>query len=217
MQLSDLVTDVRPDVMGAPTFVMLDAIQKAAEAFFVDSGAWISELDAITIEQGVFEYDLSPPNDVRVLRIHAESDAETGVKIDNDRMTVVSQSNLFMRHRDPAGGRPQLCAFTVDQDVLHLWPTPDADSDGATVSVLAVLAPTREAVEIPDVLGVRFRHAIVSRAKAALMLSSGKAWSNPQLGSLEMQKYNDAVASARRDTITARFAGPQSVRMRPFA
>lgn len=217
MQLSDLVYDVRPDVAGCPDFVIRDAIQKAAADFFYDSHCWIEQLDAVPLASGVYQYDFSLPSDALLLGIYNDGE-NSGVKIDRCGLRIVPEWELFDASKSSTDiGQPRYCAVVTRDDSLIVWPTPGANEVGKLLSILAVLGITREALEIPDQLGHRWRDAIIMRAKATLMKTSGKPWSDPPQGEDQLRNYRRRVATARAEAHTGRYAQPQRLRYTPFA
>lgn len=215
MQLSDLWYDVRPDVPSAPDFVIRDALKKSAGTFFRDSRCWIELIDPIVLVAGTNRYDFTLPSGAILLQLYNDGCA-TGVRIGQRALCVVPEWDLF--NRDTAAtGEPRYCAVNTVDDTLTVWPAPAAADAGKRIELLAVLGLTREATEIPDQLGERWRQAFVSWAKQELMNTVGKPWSNPQQGALEMAKYRNAVAIARAETHSGRYARPQRYHFVPFA
>lgn len=217
MLLSDLWFDIRPDVAGAPDFVIRDAVKKAAVEFFYESQCWTEQLDPIPLVAGTRTYDLSLPSDSLLLRIYADG-AVSGAKIGQRSLAIVPEWDLFDPSRDAsATGEPRYLAIVTGNDGLLVWPTPAAADAGKSLSILAVLGLVREVDEIPDSLGQRWRSAIIANAKAKLMNTSGKPWSNPAQGAMEYRSYRNAVASARAEAHTGRYAGPQRYTFPTFA
>lgn len=215
MLLSDLVADVRPDVPGCPEFSIRTALQRACVEFLYESGYWITTLDPIVLVEGRREYDLSLPDGAIFLRIYNDGQV-TGVSIGNCRINVVPEQAIFARDQSSTGG-PQYVAVRTEDDTLIVWPTPGEDQDGQAMSVMAVLGAQRTVTEIPDTIGDRWREALVCRAKARLMNTTGKPWSNPTQGSYELQCFWNYVNNAKREAMTSRYAQPQRVIQRPFA
>lgn len=217
MLLSDFVEDVRPDVAGCPDFVIRDALQKAAVEFFYESQCRIEQLDAIPLVAGTYTYDLTLPSDSLLLRIYNDGQY-SGAKIGRCDIGVVPEWELFdAAHNSEDVGQPRRCAIITRDDTLAVWPTPTSSEVGKSLSILAVLGLTRDADEVPDQLGLRWRAAIVAYAKAKLMNTTGKTWSNPAQGALEMRDYRSRVASARAEAHTGRYAKPQTLHYRPLA
>lgn len=217
MLLSDLVYDVRPDVAGAPDFTIRDALKKSAVEFFYESQCWMEQLDPIPLVAGTRSYDFSLPSDSLLLRLYADGNV-SGVKIGQRCLQVAPEWDLFDARRDAAAvGEPRICAIVTSADTLLVWPTPGADDAGKSVSILAVLGLVRDADEIPDSLGLRWRAAIIENAKAKLMNTAGKPWSNPAQGALEYRAYRGKIASARAEAHTGRYAGPQRYTFPTFA
>ena len=217
MLLSDLVYDVRPDVAGAPDFTIRDALQKSAVEFFYESQCWTQQLDPITLTNGTYLYDLSLPSDAVLLRLYDDG-RFSGVKIDRRCLKLVPEWKLFDASRNATDtGEPSYVAVNTAEGNLMVWPTPDAAAAGKQISVLAVLGVTRQVTEIPEAIGLRWQEAFVSRAKARLMNTAGKPWSNPDQGAMELRIYRAKVASARAEAHTGQYAGPQRIQFTPFA
>lgn len=217
MLLSDLWYDVRPDVPAAPDFVIRDAIKKAAVEFFYESQCWIEQLDSIPLVAGAYAYDFSLPSDTVLLRIYNDG-RYPGAKIGPACLSIVPEWELFdIRTNQDSTGEPRYCAIVTNADSLIVWPTPSSAESGKSISILAVLGLTRDADEIPDALGLRWRAAIIAGAKAKLMNTANKPWSNPAQGALEYRDYRAKVASARAEAHTGRYAGPQRYNFPVFA
>ena len=217
MLLSDLVYDVRPDVPGAPDFAIRDALKKSAVEFFYESQCWTQQLDPITLANGTYLYDLSLPSDSVLLRLYDDGKF-SGVKIDRRCLKVMPEWKLFDASRNSTDtGEPCRCTIITADSTIAFWPTPDADAAGKQVSILAVLGLTRAVEEIPDAIGLRWQEAIVARAKARLMSTVGKPWSNPEQGAAELRMYRAKVSSARAEAHTGQYAGPQRIQFTPFA
>jgi len=217
MLLSDLVYDTRGDLPGAPDFAIRDAITRAAGQFFADSRCWIEQLDPIPLASGVWQYYLSLPSDALLLQIYNDG-LFTGVKIDRCALEVLPEWKMFDASRTSVDtGLPRRCAVVTRDDTLMVWPTPGAAEVGKEIAVLAVLGLTREADEMPDQLGYRYREAIIALAKSRMMLTNGKEWSNPKQGDIEFRNYRRVVVTARAETHTGRYAEPQRLQFTPLA
>lgn len=217
MQVSDLVYDVRPDVPGAPDFVIKDAIRKAAVDFFYESQCWMEPLDPIPLVSGTYRYDLLLPTDAILLRLYSDG-RYSGVKIGRCDLRVVPDWQLFdITTNSVDVGEPRCCAIVSTDDSIIVHPTPGASEAGKSLSVFAVLGVVREVETINDTIGARWRAAIISGAKAKLMNTAGKAWSNPLQGAMEAAEYRRKMTSARTEGHTGRYAGPRMVQFRPLA
>lgn len=215
MLLADLVADVRPDVPGCPEFSIRSALQRACVEFLYESGCWLSQLDPIALVAGRREYDLALPDGAMFLRVNNDGDTR-GVRYSAGRADSVSEKSIFERDQNSTGS-PQYVAVRSEDDTLIVWPTPTSEQAGQTITLLVVLGAQRTVTEIPDTLGDRWRDALVCRAKARLMNTTGKPWSNPTQGAYEMRCFWDYVNNAKREALTSRYAQPQRVVMRPLA
>lgn len=208
MQLSDLIDDIRPDMVQAPNLAMLDALQKSTMEFFDVSETWRLQLDAITMRLAVASYDLPIPDGTRITRI-LESKSETR------DLFPLSETELF--RLDPtATGDPMYIALSDADDLLLVNPVPNAAAVGKTIRLMVVLTIDRETLEIPDALGKRFRHGIISGAKSRLFLTPDRPYTDFKLGSLHEGIYRSQIADAKREGVSGRFARPLTVVQRRF-
>lgn len=215
MLLADLAGDVRGDVPGCPEFSIRAALQKACVEFFYESRYWVQLIDPVTLVAGVTEYDLFPPSDTTILAIHNDG-VDSAVMRGTCRVKVATEQQILARDRD-ATGAPQLCMLRAEDDMLVVWPRPTSDEAGDTLRIMVVLGAMRDITEVPDAIGLRWQEAFVCRAKARLMNTANKEWSNPDQGAMELRSFWNYVNNAKREGLTSRYAQPQMVRMRPFA
>lgn len=215
MLLVDLVADVRPDVAGCPEFSIRNALQRACVEFLYESGYWITTLDLIPLVAGRREYDLALPDGAMVLRVFNDG-AVSGIMNGSCAVRPVAETAIFARDTSSTGA-PQYAAIRAEDDTLIVWPTPTSEQAGQSLRVMVVLGAVRTVTEIPDTIGDRWREAIVARAKARLMNTVGKPWSNTAQGGMEMQYFWNCVNNAKREAMTSRYAQPQRAYQRPFA
>ena len=73
-----------------------------------------------------------------------------------------------------------------------------AGSD-TTYRVTQFLAPAADATSLPDLLFVRWKEALVTKARAELMLMPEKKWFNPNLAQVNQAKYLHELGNAKME------------------
>lgn len=173
MLISDLVSRVLLVVRQAPRATVLEALRQAVDTFCVDSRAWQEELDPIVWPAGVATAELDLPNKTDIVIV-------TGMKLDGNAAVPV---------RD----------YTVKGTEVTLASVPVTKVTGTP---RAALRPAYGEDFLDDSLGRRYAAGIVHGAIAILKANLGAEWSDPNAVAFNDEKFQAAIASAWRETLT---------------
>lgn len=207
MLLTDFTDDVRRDLPGAPDFVVLDAIQWACMEFFRDSCAYRFTSDPISFSSGVFEYTIDVPSGTQIC--HVEKIRRS------DLAHLYPCTELDFSKLDPTctGSDPTSYSIREQDETVMWWPKPDSTTSTSFIAIV-ILTTTREATQIPNTLGDRWRRAIVAGAQSYALSTRGKPWSDDARSSLRRSEFDDYKLKARRESVSGQFVTPLRVRMR---
>jgi len=94
-------------------------------------------------------------------------------------------------------------AFTrIDDITIRLVYTPVERSAGEGLVIQGWLAPTRQAVAVPDEFYHRWYRAVCNGAKAQLMMMPEKPWTNMQLATAIRSTFEEQVNHALRQSFS---------------
>jgi len=185
--LSDLLPDVLPDLPGCPNITALDALSKALIEFCERSRYWREWLADIAVTAGDASYTPTVPTDSRLVDILAAEFADVPI----DPASPAELDEALPGWRTDTGTVDYFTQPTADTLLLAKVP-----SASGTLKLEAALAPTLAATTFPDDIYQRFREAIACGAKARLMLSPGKPYTNPALHATHKAAFEDAIHDA---------------------
>jgi hypothetical protein len=184
MLFSELLPDVRPYAIGAPTVTVLTHIRNAAIRFFGESNVWQDELDPVygTGTKTLFLLGIDQDCDISSL-LGVRS--RYGQREDAYDVTTYKDGGQISRD-----GTRDYKAWTLDRETVQLtWP-PEA---GALVTFTVALKPSNVAQEYPDNLHAHHRLQIAEGAIETLLLMPGVDWTNPALGEFHGKKFQKAI------------------------
>jgi hypothetical protein len=182
---SDFYDSALPELPGCPFVALNHALRQSAIAFCEQSLVWTYEHPDISIVAGVDEYAYIPPAETLV---HAVTwakfnETELDTRTRDEDMRIWDWRNQT--------GVPQYVLNMPNS--LKLVPKPDLDG---TLKLIVALKPDNSAIGIDDVMFQEHREAIAHGAKARLMLSPRKPYTDPERAVLNMQMFNSKVLSA---------------------
>lgn len=182
---SEFYNDLLPDVPGCPLVAMDHALRQSAIQFCVQSLAWRYEHPVIAVHVATDGYLYSPPEQALVYAVlYAEfNEEEINVSTRQDNIRI-----LNWRHQS---GKPQY--ILGGSTSLTLVPNPDIEG---TLNMTVALKPDDRATGIDDTIFVEFRDPIVHGAKARLMLSPRKPYTNAELGTMHMHEFTVKTGAA---------------------
>jgi hypothetical protein len=198
--LEALFPDILPDVPACPPAMALVALRNTVTDFCEQTLIHQATLDPLTLIPGVAEYDLEPPSGYRVGQV-------VNVWFKGQKLEPLSPDMVEMpeAYGDFIGGYkktqapPKGYAQRTPETITFL-PFADQRYVGA-VTMRVALVPLRDCTEIEDFLYEQYGEYLAAGAKARLMISPGKPYSNKELAAAHAARYmsarNDAKLRAR--------------------
>ena len=209
MKVEDFYRYITPELPGAPSELLRQAVMLTASNFCVETQALDQLSDPIQLQPGQADYDMDPLSGCQPVTIK-------GVWTGNRELRPVTMSELFQllpNWQSAKSSEPSFYNMVKGFGVLTVYPTP-ADPVSAQLTFHAVYAPQQTGSILPDVLFDRYFDAIAAGAKARLMIQPGQTWSNPQQAVIYNRVYDATVNQARGDVLHNRVPG--SIRVRPI-
>lgn len=186
-QLRDMLALARVGVHQAPDEVIVRALRRSAQKFCRESRIWRERLDDVVLDPGVDEYDLATPSDSTAEQI---LDARIGGR----ELNVRAEAAIVTF--PASSGPPSDVAVKSLSNTVVVWPNPDAGS--GVLRLYVVLAPSRTATEVPDLLVNDWEVGIVAGAQAELHDMPGMPWTNPGRAAEKRSEFDAAALEARR-------------------
>ena len=188
MKYADFNIYIRPEVQGAPDYVIERAVRDSAVDFCMRTDIYVPEPETITIIQGINEYSVSIPTGTELNRI-------IDVYDDKTPLTPVSFTELMMRLGDETEqGTPRFYSQR-DNSEFFLAPIPGgADSFRVVYSV----KPSSSSTSIPDTIGKEHRETIVHGALYRLQMMSAQPFANGSAAQMNNQLFEKAVGRTVR-------------------
>jgi hypothetical protein len=188
---------VLPDVPGCPEISAVAAIRDAAIDFCTKSLVYQETLDPITVIAGVADYDLEPPTGTlvaKVMHLFYQDKELTPVAPD-----LIRGATFYNSRVEGAQSRGIPSGYSLkDPRSVTLMPVPK-DTERNAVTVRVALKPTRSSTTVGDVLFEDYAETIAAGALARLMLTPGKAYTNPQLVAENLAIFSQGVNAARQE------------------
>lgn len=182
---ADFYDSLMPDVPGCPYVAATFALRQSAIAFCEQSLAWTYAHPDIAVVNDVDEYAYIPPVGALVHAVvYAEfNDHEIDAKVKDVDMRIWNWRNQSGTPEYVLGG----------PSGIRLVPTPDVEG---TLKLVVALKPDNDSTGIDDEIFQEYREAIVHGAKARLMLSPRKPYTNAELAAFHMQQFAAQTAGA---------------------
>ena len=210
---SALFDDVLPDVPGAPQVFATAAIQDAAIEFFERAKCWSEESDAISVVANTKEYAF------------AKSSLSTGVTpqvvefrqvfwkgAEIDPVSIQDAERGHQNWMTLAGAQP-VEYTSLKPNYVRLIPYPNVSVSNA-LTMNCTLRPTTTSTGIEDYLLEEYRDAIAAGAKAKLLSSPGKPFTDLQSALMYRSEFEEAIADHQRKAQLGRTRGRRSVTTR---
>lgn len=183
--------DVMLDTPGAPLPVVVQAIRRAAIEFLRESRTWQELTDPAQVYAGASEIDVDSPSGAVPVKILAATYA--GETLEPLTMDWLDANSPGWENET---GTPK-GFVSADPAAIRLYPIPSATVAAALrLRVAYTLAP--DADQAPDMLLKQYFDAITSGAKARLMASPGKPYSNPAAADYHARLFAAAISAARK-------------------
>lgn len=199
MKIDDIVHHARVELPGVLDVIIVQAIAAAANDFCTRTRVWDEIQEPIRLIDGVSQYDMEAPSGARVLTIaNVWAAARELVPV-----TMAKLVYVLPNWQTACSAQPTYFNAARDWSTLTVYPIP-LQAQQAPLTFRAQYAPSRVATTLPDFLVDHFFDALMSGAKARLMLQSNVRWSNPVMAAVHQQTYEAAVAQAHIDQLHER-------------
>lgn len=207
--LEDLLPETRPGLAQMPDVSLIAALRRGAQRFLRESQVWADDLDPFALVAGQHTYALPLPDGARVERVLT-------VKV-NGRPVDLQMRVRELRALTEADGPPNAWAIfdSQDEQVIGFDRTPRAAEAGLVVAIHASLAPTNDAVELPDWIATDWHDGIVAGARAELFGQRGTPHYDPDAAARERFSFMMDAARAKRVQVSGRH-GLKRAQPRPW-
>lgn len=208
MNIDDLVSFVRLETPGILDVIIVQAIAATAMDFCIRTKVWDEIQDPISLIDRQSQYDLDAPTDAQVCGV-------TDVWAADRELTPITMgalSRVLPNWQSAQNSQPQYYNTARDLDALTVYPIP-LGAAGMLLTFRAYYAPRITSTTLPNFLAARYHDALISGAKARLMVQVEVPWSNPKMAIFHQGIYDaalfQAVANKFHDGVTG------SVRSKP--
>lgn len=209
-QMADLLASILPEVHGCPDVRAQQAAVNAAITFCRFTNCWKRDLDPMTTQAGVAQYDVSGAVSDGVLNTLLSG------TVDHLPLAIRTRDELDDRlpyWRTYSGFPTTVFLPNGDRNTIQLVGVPD---QAYTVQLTASYKPTPTATTLDDAVFNDFYKAMADGALAELLLMNGRGWFNPVLGAQHQAAFNAAMHDARVETDMGNGRSRNMVQMRPF-
>jgi hypothetical protein len=211
MQLDAFFPFVLTEVIGCPDPTVRAITGLVVSEFCQKTLAWTEEQDLVPLVNGVIDYELDTPSQAYVVTIR---DVWLGGRRLQPKSMAQVQDSL-PDWQTSASSDPIFYNQSADRGSIRVFPIP-ANVTTQALRIRAAFAPNIASSSAPDFLGQRYMDVIASGIKARLMLMPGAPWSNPEVGGIYRQKYDDGLLTARIEEVHDRVTGSLTVTPRMF-
>lgn len=206
MKYSDFSAHIRPEVQGAPDFVIERAVRDSAIDFCSRTDIYMPEPEFLTVIAGLNEYAVSLPAGTELNHI-------LDIFKDKSALSPISYNQLLLRLGDETTtGSPQYYAQRDNAD-FYLAPIPSATD---SLRVLYSVKPSSASTSIPDTVGKEHRELIAHGALYRLQMMSSQPWSNPAAAANNKQLFERAVGRVIRQVKYGFSGGSLTAKSRAF-
>jgi hypothetical protein len=195
--LTSFLSEILPDVPGCTADMATNALRNTIIEFCEKSLCYRQTLDPITVQENITDYDLEPPKGYRVQKImqmwylgqEMEALAPDGIGLpDAYRINIAG----YNASKGPPAGYTQ-----KDVDTFSILPIPDQKYTNA-ITMRVALVPLRTVTEVEDFLFELWGEIIGFGAKARLMLTPGKPYSNSEAATYNQARFVSGLNDARQ-------------------
>jgi hypothetical protein len=209
----DFFPYILPEVSGAPTPVVLNAVRNACIKFCEQSLILNRDHDPVTVIANVVDYDLEPPTGYLVAKVtKAWLD---NIPLDPLSPDVIADAAVYNRLYSSYEASPSTPRRFLQKDErsVSLWPMPDKKyANGLTMRV--ALKPTRASTTIEDVIFEDYAEVIASGALSRLMLAADKPYTNEKMAAFHASEFIKGVNVARSRALHGHTRSNLSVKLR---
>ncbi len=189
--LADFLPQVIPYMPSVPDPVALDAIRSALIDFCNASHWWLVEHDPVTTLKAVATYDLDPPVDAQVIRVHhAWHDGQALFPSSEDELHRLLGPTWYERT-----GTPRYISQMSSYEVM-LTPTPEVATTNG-LRMLVALAPSRGSDAVDEGLFNRWAEKIGYGARARLHETPNTTYYDPKAAVYYRRLFAAAIGEAK--------------------
>jgi len=192
----DFLPYVLPDVPGCAEISAIQAIRNTVIDFCEKSCVVQVDLDLVTLVAGEGNYDLDPPPNrlvTKVMKLFYKNKELPPMGPD-----YVPSAAFYNPDVSGADSRSEPTTWSQkDTTTFSVFPIPKAKEVDA-ITIRAAIKPTRSSSSCDDVIFEDYAEYIGAGAKARLMISPNKAYTNPNLVATQNQFYMQGVNVARQ-------------------
>jgi hypothetical protein len=207
------LVDVLPHVPGCPADMAVREIRSTIIEFCEKSLIHQITTDPLTIRANVREYDLDAPKGHRVHKImKAWFKGQLLEPVAPDEMKGPDAYNTRIPGYSP--GRSDPVAYTqTNFSTVSFLPIAD-QTHQAAVTMRVALAPLRNSTECEDFLFEHWGEFLACGAKARLMLTPGKPYTNTEGAVVNQGRFTTALNDARQRAIRGNVRSDLRVQLR---
>ena len=205
--------DVLPDVPGCPADVATRAIRNTVIEFCEKSLIHQVTQDTISLRANFSDYDLDAPTGFRVHKVmKAWFQGSELAPVAPDDIVTPEAYNTSVGGFTPSKSQPT--GYTQkDTGTVSFLPIPNQDYP-RSITMRVALVPLRDSTKFDDFLYEQWGEYIACGAKARLMLTPGKPYTNQDAAAVNQARYMTALNDARQRAIRGNVRSDLSVKMR---
>lgn len=211
MNTADLLPYLLAEVPGVPDVTAKQALTMAAIEFCRETQAWSELQDPIAVIDKIHTYDLEPVTGASIVTVKQVWAADRELV----PVTLAKLVEVMPNWQTAQGSDPVYYNGAADWSSIRIFPTP-INANRQKLTLRVAYQPSLTATTLPDFLVNVYLEAILSGAKARLMLMPQKAWTNPELGGYHKGLFDAAIVQSRIDDMHERHPGTITVRPRRF-
>lgn len=197
IKYSELIDEVLPALAADPSDpVTENAIKRAVIEFCSSSWIWKYLPDPMDVVAGEAYYDLEPLSG---------TDITTMMDVLHNNVPITPKTTTQLDNEIPGWRTTKLTPkyYTqVDTEQLILAPVP-ADNVASGLTMTLVLQPSQTATGFPKWIFNQYIYALADGAISKLMLMPGKPWSDAATGLDRRARFENAIANARNNSVSA--------------
>lgn len=192
----DFLPYVLPDVPGCAEIVAVQHIRNAVIDFCEKTLIVQVDLDPVTLIAGQADYDLEPPTNRLVTKVISMFYRNRVLSPTSpDEIETATFYNASAINADSASDPVKW--MQKDATTFSVFPIPK-DRENNAITIRAAIKPTRSSTSCEDIVFEDYAEYIASSAKARLMMTPNKAYTNPSLVTTHNQFYLQGVNVARQ-------------------
>lgn len=192
----DFLPYVLQDVPGCPEIAAVHAIRNTVIDFCEKSLVVQADLDPVSLVASQGDYDLEPPTNrlvTKVIKLFYRNQ-----ELEPSGQDAVNRATFYNPGASDADGRgPPRTWMQKDTLTFSVWPLPLV-AEANAITIRAAIKPTRKSTSCEDVLFEDYAEYIGAGAKARLMVTPNKSYTNLPLVMTQNQLYMQGVNVARQ-------------------